>query len=213
MSASTTATSENTARVFILLSESANPLTAHSIAVGLGLARSDVNHILYRVLQAQKKVESIPGSQPPLWQICKVESKVDDRGSNSKAKTEEKKETWVFIDLGNVHDCLENMVFYAQNDASVKVHAYADVSFKGYGINPVPPAPVVVHRATSKAKNAADVDMIWDMSRISATQGCRKLFIIATNDHGFASLAEKLKQDGHEAVFVTKWDELRIYVE
>lgn len=205
------------ANVLAVLSAAKRPLAAKDIVKELAVrggqqpvVRSEVNRALYRELIG--KVVADETQLPPLWSVAS-KSQTDD---DAKQKDDEASlGKTVMVDLGNVHDCLPKLVPYAQS-GDIEVVAYADVGFSGYGIKPPAPPPIVVKQASSFHKNAADIDLIFDLAVMGMQlnqKGVRRHFIIATLDKGFYSIKEKLEALGHKVKFVTNWDDLRMEIE
>ena len=120
----------------------------------------------------------------------------------------------VVVDLGNTHDCLQELLPYARA-GQLEVRAYADLAFNGFGVTPpLTDAPnVVVKQATTAEKNAADVDMIWDLAAMLSHSEPVYFVAIATKDQGFRRLKALAEANGHRLEFATGWSELRHYVE
>lgn len=175
------------------------------------VTRTDVNRILYKETTDLFRSDQLVS--PPCWyanRFSRPEPPSEESKNGSAVPT-----AWmpmiIMVDLGNVHDCLENLVPYASNTAQVR--AYADVGFNGYGINPCPPCNIKVVKATSNHKNAADIDLIFDLALMAHQHKTPHHFVIATKDKGFLSVESKLQQLGHQVSFVTGWSELRLLVE
>lgn len=115
----------------------------------------------------------------------------------------------VLVDLGNVHDCLKRLIPLA-DAGDLSVVAYADLAFNGFGVNPpVESANCVVKRATSADKNAADVELAWDVAQRCLTASEPMDFVVATRDHGFRHLQSLAARSGHTLRFVQDWPSLR----
>ena len=125
----------------------------------------------------------------------------------------------VVVDLGNCHDCLQNLLQYAE-DGAVTVAAYADLAFAGFGVSPsISARNVQVFQADTPDKNSADVQIIWDVSRfvdrVRSEDPARQLHIlVATKDLGFRRLRTLVETNPlHKLTFVTNWHALRVHVE
>lgn len=118
----------------------------------------------------------------------------------------------VLVDLGNTHDCLAHLVPLAEAGV-VLVRAYADCSFAGYGVRPPLQATnCVVVQATAPDRNAADVELIWDVAGLCAasSRGFHGYhFLVATKDQGFRYLKQCVESSGvHSLSFVADWPAL-----
>jgi hypothetical protein len=115
--------------------------------------------------------------------------------------------TYVFIDLGNVHDCLYKITSLAEA-GELHICAYADLHYNGPGVNPpVNCRGVSVFKATSHHKNAADTKMIWDIARLCCSSKTLRILVV-TKDNGFRYLQELSHAAGHELAFANDWPSL-----
>jgi hypothetical protein len=107
------------------------------------------------------------------------------------------------------------LVPYAQRGL-LTVAAYADLAFAGYGV--VPPLHaknVTVFQADTPDKNSADVQIIWDISRLTQQRANSSLQLyVASKDLGFRRLQHLVNAHAtHNLVFVTSWRDLRVHIE
>lgn len=177
-------------------------------------AKLDVNRVLYGLKEAGA-VDFAAGS-PPTWRLRE--------GPKREAPHEHpcsgEPLMHVVVDLGNCHDCLQNLVDYAAC-GSMTVAAYADLAFAGFGVTPPLVTPnVQVFQADTPDKNSADTQMIWDISRlvqrVTVDHPTRKLHIVVvTKDLGFQRLKALVEAENplHKLTFVTNWPTLRLHVE
>jgi len=115
----------------------------------------------------------------------------------------------VVVDLGNVHDCLQKLAPLAEA-GEVQVRAYADLQYNGYGVNPPFDSPgCVVFRAATPHKNAADTQIIWDISRLCSLALKPLHLLVVTKDNGFRHLRELAEESGHNLAFAQDWSSLR----
>ena len=219
MSVGTPPGQQESAVLAILQHRTGEWATAGEVRRELGLdawARQEVNRCLYQ-LRASGRVQYLEGS-PPSWRVLPAPG-VPSQPAPPSAPAERSR-LHCIIDLGNCHDCLKNLLDYARG-GSLTVAAYADLAFAGFGVVPPLDVPNVrVFRATTPDKNSADVQIIWDVSRLvleappaGAPAGLH--IIVATKDLGFQRL--KALVDGespdHALTFVTDWASLRLFVE
>ena len=184
------------------------PSTALMLSRELGCSREEANRILYQLLKTNE-VSRDTGS-PPVWTIF---SQPSSATLPTHAAADEPKRL-VVVDLGNTHDCLQELLPYAKAGA-LEVRAYADLAYNGFGVNPplgVLPG-VTVQQANTAEKNAADVDMIWDLAVMLGPRTPRYFVAVATKDQGFRRLKALAEAAGHRLEFATGWSELRHYVE
>jgi hypothetical protein len=120
------------------------------------------------------------------------------------------------MDLGNVHDVLQRLECHA-TEWSVRVFAFADLAFNGFGVNPPPSNKfVTVSRTKDAHKNAADIDLIWKCAElVLMNPDITFNFFIVTKDLQFQSLKAVLqKYPNVRAVeFFQSWEGLRPHVE
>ncbi len=173
-------------------------LPAAALAERLRAPRHEVNGALYELLEAGAVAKN---TSAPLW------------GSVAPATVPG---PLVLVDLGNVHDCLRELVPLCHAGA-VTVRAYADLAYAGHGVAPPLDVPgLSVHQAPTADRNAADVELVWDLSRITAAADARDerlRVLVATKDQGFRRLESLARSAGHELTIVTSWPELRCHVE
>lgn len=210
-------------QISTILSHATQPLTAQEIlqrykqqyGQGQRIDKHAVNQILYRHLQPAGSATYDRNSAPPRW-VWNRKEKIHSLPALAHISTDDPQMV-VLVDLGNVHDCLENLVPYA-NSGKIHVHAFADYHFNGYGIKPPAPSTIRVHKAATHDRNAADIDLIWTVAeycflRKGLPSYQRYQFIVATKDDGFQSLAQTVMRTNDSLVFVPDWARLREYIE
>lgn len=212
---------ESTARdmsaVLICLQDAApEPMKASKISRRCEISRHQTNQALYALLREANKVEKI-GDAPPMWQAV-VDSQMHIC-ADSDGVLPLLPRTIVVVDLGNTHDCLQNLLLYATRK-EIEVYAYADLAFNGYGVNPPLIAPnVKIHQATDSHRNSADTKLIWDLASLTAEHAARDpqrelQIIVATRDLGFQTLQTLVAERERQTLtFVQDWSTLRLYIE
>lgn len=192
--------------LLLQLLQSQGPATALDLSKAMGTSREETNRLLYRLRQESKISKDV--GFPPLWSSMNVSPKVPEVQAGDPRML-------VLIDLGNTHDCLKPLFPYAASGL-LEVRAYADLAYNGFGITPpLKSQPgVTVLKATTADKNAADVQMIWDLAEILTSPESPLYFVVvATKDQGFRSLKPLAEARGHRLEFATCWPDLRNYVE
>jgi hypothetical protein len=181
------------------------------------VSKLQLNRILY-ALKVSERVAFTPGS-PPLWRHKPPIGAFASGVAASGAAADDEPLVYVLIDGGNVHDCLANLIPYAERDA-ISVRFYADLAFNGFGINPpIKCKNVSIFHAKTPDKNSADVSIIWELSRyvleMSVKEPTRSLQIyVATRDLQFQSLKALVEENTlHSLTFCTNWEGLRIHIE
>jgi hypothetical protein len=183
-------------------------------------AKLGLNRVLY-ALHKEGHVDFAAGS-PPSWRMRGV---IPDGGAPQAGDLCETEDAvlHVIVDLGNCHDCLYNLVEYAERGA-LTAHAYADLAFGGFGVargtGPALSAPnVQIWQSDTPDKNSADVQIIWDVSRLvdrvrTEQPGQRLHIIVATKDLGFQRLKTLVNANPlHTLTFVTNWCTMRLHIE
>ena len=173
-----------------------------------------VNQVLYAM--KEKGGTTCTNDAPPIWQL--PHSKEEEEVSNV-AATAPRVLTHCIVDLGNTHDCLQNLLPYAARGV-MTVGAYADMAFRGYGISPsVSVENVMVYQADTPDKNSADVQIVWDICRLVDKLErefplSRCNIYIATKDMGFMRVKNLVERNKvHTVTFVTNWQALRMHIE
>ena len=111
-----------------------------------------INQTLYALL-GRGKVRQAPGI-PPHWSLLAPPEQEPSAAAEPFVV--------VVVDLGCYHDVLPNVLPYAQR-AKLKVCAYADVAFNGFGVTPRPECSnFTLWHATTANKNSADVALVWE---------------------------------------------------
>jgi hypothetical protein len=176
--------------------------TSAELALTLNETRVGVNQSLER-LEKEAKIRRVACAFPVSWEMSAPREGVAPLGQP---------DLLVLVDLGNTHDCLPQLLPYCRAGL-VEVRAYADLHFSGFvGDGPMPCFKLI--RAASPAKNAADVDMIWDLAIMLSSVTGRRSVIVASKDKGFLSLENKVTSLGHSFSFVTKgWADLKLQLE
>lgn len=116
----------------------------------------------------------------------------------------------ILIDLGNVHNCLKNILPYVESRCC-DVRCYADQMSNCFGISPKVDNPhVKVTVASDNHKNAADTEMIWDCATLPSiyTDIC-----LVTKDLGFQTLVTKLRQTDRKVTLVHNWENLHDFLQ
>jgi len=176
-------------------------------------SKLELNRCLYN-LKETGVLEYLAGT-PPLWRLSPAKPSPDM--GHSKAAEELETVLHVVVDLGNVHCCLQHLVEYARAGL-LTVSAYADLAYSGYGVSPPLEATNVrVYQSDTADKNSADVQIIWDVSRLlqrAELQSQKLQILVATKDLGFQRLKALVEESGdHSLVFVTNWSTLKLHIE
>jgi len=191
------------------LQTAVHPLPAKDICklLGSSVHRSDVNRVLYSLLKRSQVVKN--EGTPPTWGV-NLAASVILPGPPVQGPVEE--ELVIFIDLGCTHDCLKNLVPYAREIPHI--YAFADLAFNGWGVNPPAPEPIHVYQSQTSDSNSADLELIWTAAKLILSHPQKKYhFIVATKDMGFRSLKTIVEREGHRLDFVTKWEDMRVFIE
>lgn len=195
----------------IISALSSESLSARELSRRLNVEKSKVNAALY-----SDKVFTQNNTSPPTWSIP----------SSQKKKTTDI-DTIIFLDLGNVHDCLKNVESYARA-GEIFVFAFCDYAYTGYPISEPRYSCEGVRavRTSSPKKNAADTALIWTCCSIVNRQPggidglgdvisrlTEKLeFIVVTKDQGFGFLQDLVLNAGHSITFCRDWDDLKLLI-
>ena len=106
----------------------------------------------------------------------------------------------VMVDLGNVHDCLQQLLPLAAA-GEIELRAYADLMFNGFGVSPPLASPgCTVFKSASPQKNAADTQLIWDCAQLCTAAEKPLQILVATKDNGFRHLKELAEGAGAAAL-------------
>lgn len=177
----------------------------------------DLNRVLYAM--KEEGLVEYSASSPPTWRLRRAPTPapIPEPTEN---ESDVEPLLHVIVDLGNCHDCLQNLVEYAENGA-LTVAAYADLAFAGFGVSPAPLTArnLQVFQADTPDKNSADVQIIWDVSRfvdrLRLQEPSRRLHIVVvTKDLGFQRLKALVAMNPlHKLTFVTNWATLRLHIE
>ena len=133
-------------------------VTTAQVARDTGHTKLVINQTLYALL-GRGQVRQAPGI-PPHWSIVAPLQQQEPSAAAEPSVV-------VVVDLGCCHDVLPNVLPYAQR-AQLKVCAFADVAFNGFGVMPRPDCSnFTLWHATTADKNSADVALIWDVSRMA----------------------------------------------
>lgn len=195
--------SDHADRVIAALSHGGDA-SASSLARSLGLDKCIVNRTLYALHELATPLVCKTDATPPIWSSPVSPGRSSSADDNTML---------IFVDLGNVHDSLQELVPYARVGA-VRVEAFADRAYNGFGVKPPLDVPnITVHRATGGERNAADVLLIWRASELLQPSGTKQHAIVVTKDQGFLALKDLAALRNHTLEFVTSWRELRQFVE
>jgi|SRR5579872_2437649 len=158
------------------------------------------------ILRSNEQVECTDDT-PPVWML-KNERNIADNLPKEYIKI-------ILIDLGNIHHILPLFEPYA-NTGTVRVYAFADVAYNGYGVNPSPKnKAITVIRSKGTHRNEADLNLIWKIFTIVTENKTRMKVFIFTKDLGFQSLPSILYTYDHvlETKFVKEWGDVRDEIE
>lgn len=181
--------------------------TALNLSRKLHCTKKEVNRELYKLETEGIVYRGI--SLPPLWRLSM------DREEEEKEKQDtSNKKVIVIVDLGNIHNVLQELEPYIKSNCIQEVWAYADKQFNGYGVNPKPSLPrCTVWQASQPRSNAADNKIVWDVALACQTSNPIH-FIVVTKDQGFSNIKELAEKDGvHTLEFANSWEELRNVIE
>jgi len=165
---------------------------------GVNTERKTVNRNLYQLF-AKRQVFRTQSDKGVRWSITSGENIIPSE------------RIVVIVDLGNTHDCLPELDTY---DYGVETWAYADRAYNGYGVRtPLNKPDIRFYQASDTNKNAADIQLVWDLCKDCQSAG-KTTYIIATKDQGFNSVKTIVERDTQSTVeFVVNWEELRMCIE
>ena len=173
------------------------------------------SHVNAEFIDIGKTLRSDQTCTPPEWYL-EANNKEDEKVSSVK-KDEKEPVRFVMIDGGNVHDVLQHAEKYADGENTF-VYFFADMQTNCYGCASKPCKNAYVRRLQAKSAhtNAADVEIIWEVCRLSYNfrlEEKKVEFYIVTKDQQFQHLKTKVEELGHTLTFCNSWEELRIYIE
>ena len=105
----------------------------------------------------------------------------------------------MIVDLGNIHDLLPIVDKNRELFEKYVVFGFCDLHFNGYGVNPVSSHSEIIRAGGSK--NAADVNIIWHISRLCSEDIYS--FHVVTKDKGFTEVESLCKRSGSYLQFYT----------
>ena len=110
--------------------------------------------------------------------------------------------TVVLVDLGNVHDCLEQCEKERARGNISAVYGFANKHFNAYGVNPPPRDP---ETKVAVVEDGVELAIVWkacELSRAATDAGNSLKLVIATKSHKLEPLTALVKSAGHEVRFV-----------
>ena len=189
------------------------PIKTSQVVRDTGHAKLLINQTLYALLK-KGLLQQTPGS-PPQWLAPATTGSVAPKSAPATLEPY----VIVYIDAGNIHTVLQNVIPYAEQDV-MEVRFYADLAFNGFGLNPkVECKNVTIFHAKTADKNSADVALIWDVcrlvDRLHREQPTRELqAYCVTLDLQFQSLKSLVEENPlHKLTFCTTWEALRDHIE
>jgi len=202
--------------------------------------KKDVNKALYEDLLVKGAVlNTSPSNTRPYWSLSAPiktrlakytrEASGDPPSEEDSRKDYEKKpeqahdweyDTGVFIDLGNVHDCLLPAADLHQNilregdEDGFELRAYADYTCNTPGVKEHMGSYVV--KAMTSRSNAADVHMILDIADY-LQKNPRATVLIASNDNILSTFGEIMQlRHPESSISVLQgskcWSKLRLFL-
>ena len=175
---------------------SETPTTARVLARSLGTQKKVINRILYKLEREERAQKD--DSIPPAWTTL---------GGQPRPQTTQPNIPLILVDLGNVHDVLQKLERLARQ-GDVKVWAFADLAFNGFGVNPAPHPSITVEQAKRPHRNAADIRLIWRVAQLVLTSTTPQTFYVVTKDQGFRTLEDMAGAAGHKLSFAKDWEQL-----
>lgn len=115
----------------------------------------------------------------------------------------------VVIDLGNVHNILQNVEKYIGITPGLEVKAYADLAYNHYK----PHTPDILWHNDSAQRETTDVKLIADTVIKLKDAKYKYHVIIMSLDKVVCALESVVKSMGHQCTVAKSWDELRIFLE
>lgn len=118
--------------------------------------------------------------------------KINQNYIEREIRIKEKTNQILIVDLGNIHDLLP--IVDKQRDIFDRytVWGFCDLHYNGYGVNPLSTHSEIIRAGGSK--NAADVNIIWHISRMCSE--AKYTFHIVTKDKGFTEVESLCKRSG-----------------
>ena len=170
------------------------PMTQLSIRNVLNnFSKQQINSTLYKTTDV---FQQHPGT-PPTWSLIPKAVENEEAFESSEEKEiDYKNETYVFIDLGNIHNLSDPLKDYTE---CVTVIGFADLHYNGK-------EPENTVRATVQMANAADVLLAKSFNEIYSKTRGKSSYIICSKDSFFCSypwVYENTK-------IITVWDQLKL---
>lgn len=190
--------------------------TTSQLSEILGVDKLEINTVLYRNPDLFFGDQSIPVN----WSLSR--SPVQMKNVNKPIST------IVFVDLGNVHDCIKNLEPYASVDECIVV-GFCDYAFTGYPTTErnYNAKNIYISRVNSPKKNAADTLLLWTCFQIISGNTSKTLlgpdftkkltaeqltFLVVTKDLGFQYLEDIVKSQGHKLSFCKGWQDVKLHL-
>ena len=199
-------------RVFAFLAKQKEPSRPIDIARAIHVSKQEVQRALYHDLEEHvRRTQQVP----PLWECATLPS------AKQESPSLDKKNVYIMIDLGNVHDCfipvMKLVKYYQQEQRSdlptIHVHGYANNTYNGLECASYP-------QHITKLLQTIHTVMCFELAKLleqsnKEEQKSMEIYILS-KDKGFPALCEYVHEKYPHLtnmMVLTDWSSLCPYLE